>query len=139
MSNCIFCRITAGELPASKVYEDDRVVAFLDIRPINAGHLLVVPKAHFTELREMDEDTGAHLFRIAMRLERAIRQTELRCEGTNLLQNNGKSAMQEVMYVHLHIIPRFQGDQLRFSFRHLSPGRQELDQWALSIRQQLEG
>ncbi len=137
MSSCIFCRIIAGELPASKVYEDDQVIAFLDIRPINAGHLLVVPKVHFTELRDMDENTGAKLFRIAMRLERAIWETDLRCEGTNLLQNNGKAAMQEVMHVHLHIIPRFQGDQLRFSFRHLSPGREELDRWAQSIRQHL--
>lgn len=138
MSTCIFCQIIAGKLPASKVYEDDHVVAFLDLYPINQGHVLVVPKAHFGELHELDEETGARLFRVAMRIDRAIRQTNLRCEGTNLLQNNGAAAMQEIFHVHLHIIPRYRGDHLRFSFLHQRPSRAELDQVASDLRQHLE-
>lgn len=135
--DCIFCRIIDGRLPASKVYEDELVVAFMDLYPINPGHLLVVPKRHAAQLHELDEDTGAHLFRIAMRLERALRRTDVRCQGTNLLQNNGSVAMQEVFHVHVHVIPRYSGDSLRFSFRHLKPSRPELDDMAAHIREQL--
>lgn len=137
MSDCIFCRIIAGEIPSTKVYEDDLVLAIMDIQPINTGHVLVLPKKHFAHLHEMDEETGARLFRVAMRVERAIRETELICEGTNLLQNNGRPAMQEVFHVHLHVIPRYRGDGVKFKFPQEQTPREELEKAASMIRESL--
>lgn len=106
----------------------------MDIMPINPGHVLVAPRQHFGELSEMDEDTGAHLFRIAMRVEKALRASGLQCEGTNLLQNNGREAWQEVMHVHLHVIPRFSGDGVKVHFGQQQAPRAHLDQWAEKIK-----
>ena len=137
-SECIFCRIIEGSLPASIVYEDGQAVAFMDIMPINPGHILVVPKTHAPELSNLDEDTGAHLFRVAMRLEKALRASGLPCEGTNLLQNNGAEAWQEVMHVHLHIIPRFRGDGVKVHFGQEQAPRAHLDQWAEQVKAYLQ-
>lgn len=109
----------------------------MDIMPINPGHVLVVPRKHFGELSELDEDTGAHLFRIAMRVEKALRVSGLQCEGTNLLQNNGREAWQEVMHVHLHVIPRFKGDGVKVQFGQQQAARAHLDQWAEKIKARL--
>ncbi len=133
-SDCIFCRVIEGSLPSSIIYEDEQAVAFMDIMPINPGHVLVVPRKHFVELSELDEDTGAHLFRIAMRVEKALRASGLQCEGTNLLQNNGREAWQEVMHVHLHVIPRFKGDGVKVHFGQQQAPRAHLDQWAEKIK-----
>ncbi len=139
MADCIFCSIIAGESPASVVYEDEHVLAFMDIMPVNPGHVLVVPKKHCPTLGDLDEATGVHLFRAGMRIERAIRQADLRCEGTNLLQNNGRAAMQEVFHVHLHVIPRYRGDSLRFSYDRRSREPEELEQTAELLRRELAG
>ena len=136
-SDCIFCRIIEGSLPSSKVYEDEQAVAFMDIMPVNPGHVLVVPKKHVRELSELDEDTGAHLFRVAMRIEKALRASGLQCEGTNLLQNNGREAWQEVMHVHLHVIPRFRGDKVKVHFGQQQARREELGLWAGQIKARL--
>lgn len=137
--DCIFCKIIHRELPASIVYEDDIAMAFMDIRPINKGHVLVVPKAHYAYLHELDEVTGAHLFKIAMRIDRALRASDVRVEGTNILQNNGRVAFQEVFHVHLHIIPRLRGDQMRLVLRTVpTPKRSELDATAAEIARHLE-
>ncbi|MCO6489796.1 MAG: HIT family protein [Phaeodactylibacter sp.] len=133
-SDCIFCRVIEGSLPSSVVYEDEQVVAFMDIMPVNPGHVLVVPRKHCPELQGLDEETGAHLFRVAMRLERALRASGLPCEGTNLLQNNGAEAWQEVMHVHLHVIPRFRGDGVKAQFGQQQAPRADLDQWAEKIK-----
>jgi histidine triad (HIT) family protein len=137
MKNCTFCRIIEGELQSSKVYEDGHVVAFMDTMPVNPGHVLVVPKRHFKELNEMDETTGMHLFRAAMRIERAIREADIRCEGTHLLQNNGRAALQEVLHVHLHIIPRYKGDNMKMIFERRPRSRLELDELADKIIEKL--
>ncbi|MCB0548119.1 MAG: HIT family protein [Phaeodactylibacter sp.] len=137
-SDCIFCRIIEGSLPSSIVYEDEIALAFMDIMPINPGHVLVVPKKHFRELSEMDEGTGAHLFCVAMRVERALRASGLQCDGTNLLQNNGPDAWQEVMHVHLHVIPRFRGDEVKVHFGQKEASRAHLDSWAGKIKTSME-
>jgi histidine triad (HIT) family protein len=117
MEKCVFCEIAAGRLPASIVYEDNMVLAIMDLHPVNPGHVMVIPRRHFETLNDMDETTGMHLFQIAMRVEQALRNVEgIRCEGTNLLQNNGRVAGQDVFHSHLHIIPRFAGDAMRMSF-----------------------
>ena len=138
IDNCVFCKIIAGELPASVVYRDKLAIAFMDINPVTTGHLLVVPLEHFAHLSEMDEETGAHLFRVAMRTQEAIRRSGLRCEGINLFLADGEAAGQEVFHVHLHVFPRYEGDNFRIEADwSVKPERAELDQLAERIRDSL--
>ncbi|WP_028479191.1 HIT family protein [Nocardia sp. CNY236] len=115
MNDCAFCRIAAGEAPADKVYEDDALCAFLDIRPITRGHTLVIPKQHAAELEDLDPEVGAQVFRTGHRLALAIRRSSLRTDGANLVLNDGKAAFQTVPHVHLHVVPRRHGDTFRFA------------------------
>lgn len=114
MTDCVFCQIVAGRAPATKVYEDDTLCAFLDIRPIARGHTLVVPKEHATELEDLDPGVGAHMFRAGHRLALAVRRGGLAADGANLVLNDGTAAFQTVPHVHLHVIPRRHGDKFRF-------------------------
>jgi len=112
MSDCIFCKIIRGELPSFKIYEDERVIAFLDIRPVNAGHTLVVPKAHsqnIFDIKPEDWDAVAGLTRaLALAIEKG---TE--ADGVNIAMNNREHAGQVVQHPHVHVIPRFKGDGLK--------------------------
>lgn len=138
MADCIFCDIVAGKLPKSVVYEDELALAFMDILPINTGHVLVIPKQHFTYLSDMDEDTGAHLFRVAMRVQAAIRRSGVPCEGINLFLADGEAAFQEVFHVHLHVFPRYKGDSFRIEDDWSAhPTREELDEVAGKIREKI--
>ena len=139
--SCVFCEIVRGTAESSIVCADDAVVAFMDIQPVNEGHILVVPRAHAAQLSELDEETGAQLFRVAMRVSEAMRQSGVRCEGVNLFLADGEAAGQEVFHVHLHLIPRFRGDGFGFRFGPeygVLPGRARLDALALAVRQVLE-
>lgn len=132
-----FSRIIAGELPGSFVYRDDRVAAFLSIQQINDGHVLVVPITPAKSLAELDDDTAGHLFVVALRIAAAVRTSGLRCEAVNLFLADGQAAGQDVFHVHLHVIPRFEGDGFGFQlpehyFAH--PSREELDSHAGKIR-----
>ena len=137
MSACTFCRILAGELPASFVYRDERCAVFMDIRPVNPGHLLVVPVRHAAHLADIDAGAAAELMRVGHAAAAALRASGVRCEGVNLFLADGEAAMQEIFHVHLHVIPRFRGDGfgLRFSPEYYThrPSRTELDQVASSI------
>jgi diadenosine tetraphosphate (Ap4A) HIT family hydrolase len=140
MENCIFCKIIAGEAPASKVYEDELCMAFLDIQPITPGHVLVIPKEHAVGLGDLRLEVGGHLFTVAQAIAAAIRASELKCDGINLHLADGAIAGQDVFHVHLHVVPRFQGDG--FGFRRGSwekPDRAELDWIAAGIKNQLDG
>ena len=106
--NCIFCKIIAGEIPCHKLYEDDRVLSFLDIGPLSAGHALVIPKGHYETIDQVPAEDAAAMFRIVPGLSKAIMQAT-GAESWNLLQNNGRAAGQAVGHVHLHIIPRAVG------------------------------
>ena len=140
--NCVFCDIARGVAPASVVYSDRWVMAFMDIRPVNRGHLLIVPRAHAACLQELEEETGGWLLQVGMKLAGAIRGSNLKCEGVNLFLADGEAAGQEVFHVHLHVIPRFQGDGFGFRFApeyYRLPERIELDEAAAEIRRALEG
>lgn len=137
---CIFCDIIRGQSPASMVYADDQAVAFMDIQPVLAGHLLVIPRIHAASLAELDPDVGAHLFRVGMKLAAAMRRSALHCEGVNFFLADGVAAGQDVFHVHLHILPRFQGDGFGFRFPPGywdRPGRDTLDAQAAQIREAL--
>lgn len=131
---CPFCDIVAGRQPSSELYADDLVLAFLDIRPINAGHLLVVPRSHAGGLADLPEPAGSAMFTTAQRLAAALRGSGLPCEGVNLFLADGAVAGQEVDHVHLHVLPRFAGDGFRLSASFLAPDRADLDATAALIR-----
>jgi histidine triad (HIT) family protein len=109
MTDCLFCKIVAGEIASSKVYEDDTVLAFLDIHPVNMGHTLVIPKVHATNLYETEDSTLAHMMRIAKKLSIAIKSA-VNADGINIEMNNDPVAGQIIFHTHLHIVPRFSGD-----------------------------
>ena len=135
---CIFCEIVAGRADASVVYEDDNVLAFLDLFPVNEGHTLVIPKTHATYLEDMDGDAGRHVFGTAHRLAQAVRESGVRCEGVNLFMADGAVAGQEVFHVHMHVIPRFEGDGFGLRFGDKSQAdRDDLDRTAERIRSQV--
>jgi histidine triad (HIT) family protein len=133
---CAFCRIVEGDLPASVVASDEKTMAFMDVQPVNPGHVLVIPKNHACLLSELDEVTSMQVFRMATRVAQALRDSGLKCEGVNLFLADCESAGQEVPHVHLHVIPRFHGDGFRIQFGSQygqRPARTELDSVAARI------
>jgi histidine triad (HIT) family protein len=136
---CPFCDVVAGRLPASELYADDLVQAFLDIRPITTGHLLVVPRSHAAGLADLPEPTGRALFTTAQRMAAALRGSEVRCDGINFFLADGTVAGQEVEHVHLHVVPRFAGDGFQLSANFQSPDRADLDATAELIREAIDG
>ena len=140
MSDCIFCRILTGDAPGSFVHRDEHCAAFMDIQPVNPGHVLVVPVRHAPYLADLDPPTAGRLMQVAQRVAAALRASGLHCEGVNLFLADGEVAMQEVFHVHLHVIPRYQGDGfgLRFGPHYTKlPPRAALEQAASQIRDAL--
>lgn len=106
MADCIFCKIIAGEIPSYTIYEDDDFRVFLDVNPASKGHALIVPKVHYANLYDIDEEVVAKAMKLAKKL--AIRMTDvLGCDGFNILQNNNEAAGQTVFHFHIHLIPRY--------------------------------
>jgi histidine triad (HIT) family protein len=137
MSDCLFCGIVDGRIDATVVAQDERTLAFMDIRPITPGHLLVIPRRHGDRLAALDPEDGAQLFRVGQRAAAALYASSLRCEGVNLFLADGEVAGQEVFHVHLHVIPRFAGDGfgLRFPPDYEVVGREELERTAAAVRE----
>ncbi len=109
--SCVFCAIVAGEAPAIRIYEDDNYLAILDIRPFTRGHTLVIPKKHSVDLDDTPPETLAGMITIGQRIARAAKATEL-ADATNIGINDGRAAFQTVFHVHLHVLPRRNGDKL---------------------------
>lgn len=109
MIDCLFCKIITGEIPSTKVYEDDAVLAFLDIHPVNIGHTLIIPKAHHTNLYETPDTTLAHMMSVVKKLSIAVKNA-LSTDGINIEMNNDSIAGQIIFHAHIHIVPRFKGD-----------------------------
>ncbi len=106
MADCIFCKIVAGEIPSYTIYEDEDFKVFLDVNPASKGHALIVPKTHYADIYEIDEEIAAKAMKLAKRL--ATKMTNiLKCDGFNLLQNNSEAAGQTVFHFHMHLIPRY--------------------------------
>ncbi len=136
MDDCIFCAIVAGRAPASVVHADERCTAFMDIQPVNPGHVLVVPNRHAAFLADLDPEDGARMFRVAQQAAGGLRASGLRCEAVNLFLADGEAAGQDVFHVHIHVIPRYRSDGfgLRFSPAYgTRPPRAELDRIAQQI------
>ncbi len=108
---CIFCNIINGEIPCYKVYEDEKIFAFLDIHPVNEGHTLVIPKKHAVNIYDIEESEIAEMVKIGKKLALKIREAT-KAEGMNMHMNNEKAGGQAVFHAHIHLIPRYEGDGL---------------------------
>ena len=110
-TSCLFCRIVAGDLPSTRIHEDDRAIAIMDIHPATRGHALVIPRAHAADISEMADDDLAHCALVARDIAaRAV--SGLGADGVTIMQSNGAAAWQTVFHYHLHVIPRYDGDPL---------------------------
>lgn len=107
--NCIFCKIAAGIIPSATVYEDDDFRAILDIAPAHKGHVIILPKVHADNLFSLPDEVASKLLPVAKKVAAAVKRTT-GCDGVNLLQNNGTAAGQSVFHLHVHVVPRFEGD-----------------------------
>jgi histidine triad (HIT) family protein len=112
MTECIFCKIISGEIPATIVHLDESTFAFLDINPANKGHILVLPRKHYENLNDIPTNEVWHLFEVVQKISKAI-EKGLKAEGYNILMNNKKPAGQLVNHAHIHVIPRFKGDEMQ--------------------------
>lgn len=140
MSDCVFCDILRGESPASLTYQDDTVVAFMDVQPITHGHMLVVPREHAVLMSELDERAAARTFRVARKLAGVVRTT-LGASGVNLFVADGEIAFQDVPHFHVHVIPRYPKDGFGLTFPQTydqPPPRAQLDAVASAIRSAAE-
>lgn len=134
--HCVFCKIIAGEIPAAKVYEDEKVLAFLDIAPFNFGHTLVIPKAHFHGVSDLSDDYRDALFAAAAKIAPAVMRAT-GALGFNLLMNNGQVAGQEVPHAHLHIIPRFVDDKVLLGASQKQYQGSELSEMQAKIQEKI--
>jgi len=116
MSECAFCKIIDGTYTSSKVYEDDSLLAFMDIQPVNTGHVLIIPKKHIELIADLDDETSSKMFTLAKKINMAMRKSGIKPEGINYFLADGKAAGQEVFHTHLHIIPRFINDGFGLKF-----------------------
>ena len=107
MSDCIFCKIAAGEIPSATIYEDDDFRVILDMGPATRGHALILPKKHFADVTEISGETAAKVLPLAAKIGTAMKKS-LGCAGFNLVQNNGTAAGQTVFHFHVHVIPRYE-------------------------------
>jgi len=131
-TDCIFCKIARGEIPATKVVEDDRVLAFMDINPISQGHLLIIPKTHYELIMDMPADLVSHIYSQVPELARALVDVT-EAQGVNVLQNNGPCSGQVIPHVHIHLIPRWPADGLGFRWPAKSADLDELQKLAQAI------
>lgn len=134
--DCILCGLVAGRLERSLIHENARVMVFMDIQPVVRGHMLVVPRAHAPYLADLDPADGSAVFEAGRLAAAALRSSGLRCEGVNLFLADGDAAGQEIFHVHLHVIPRYEGDGfgLRFPPDYSVRPRPELDAAAEAIK-----
>ena len=109
--NCIFCKIAAGDIPSATLYEDDDFRVILDLGPASKGHALILPKEHFANLYELDDEIASKVFVLAKKMITKLTDV-LGCDGYNIVQNNGTAAGQTVFHFHMHLIPRYEGDKV---------------------------
>ncbi|QNK88884.1 HIT family protein [Sporosarcina sp. resist] len=140
MTECIFCKIIEGTIPSVKVYEDEHVLAFMDIVPVTKGHVLLIPKTHRENIYDLTAEEAAQLFSVVPKIANAIKD-EFKPAGMNLLQNNGAYAGQAVFHSHLHLIPRYDetdGFQLTFETKESETSMGRIQEVAAGIRMKLQ-
>ena len=134
--DCIFCKIANNEIPSATIYENSDFRVILDIAPASVGHALIITKEHYNDIYDMDADTAAKLFSLGTAVARALKD-QLQCDGLNIIQNNGEAAGQTVRHFHMHLIPRYIGDQVNFSWDPKESDSIELAELAKLIRKRI--
>ena len=130
--NCIFCRIVRKEIPASIVYEDSKVIAFMDIRPLSDGHTLVIPKKHYDTVYEIPDNQNASIHKAVKRVAIAVKKATA-ADGITIIQQNEKAAGQEIPHMHVHVIPRYVGQNLARSSDIPLASRNKLAHFSMRI------
>ena len=126
-NNCIFCKIAAGEIPSKTIYEDDMFRVILDLNPATKGHGLILPKNHYANLYELPEETAGEVMKLAKKMA-GVMTDKLKCDGFNLVQNNGEQAGQTVFHFHMHMIPRYQADGQKIGWKPQDATQEELEE-----------
>lgn len=134
--NCIFCKIAAGEIPSKTIYEDVCFRVVMDLGAASEGHALILPKSHYKNLMELDDNTAKGILPVAKKVAQAMMKS-LHCDGLNLVQNNGEAAGQTVMHFHMHMIPRYAGKEEVIGWKPGNPTADELESTAARIRAEL--
>ncbi len=135
-ADCVFCRIVRKEAPATTIYEDDEVLVFLDIRPLNEGHTLVIPKKHYEAVYDMPEDLVSHIYKLVKQMAVAVKAAT-EADGITIIQQNGHAAGQEIFHMHVHVVPRYAGQKLPHFHDLPNASREKLEQAAERIKSQL--
>ena len=133
--SCIFCKIVRKQAPSSIIYEDEAVMVFLDIRPLNMGHTLVIPKAHYVDIFDIPEKELSQMHKAAKLVSSAIKKATA-ADGISIIQQNGKAAGQDIFHIHVHVVPRFEGQKLPPFSELKEVERAKLDAMAKKIKQQ---
>ncbi|MGA2681544.1 MAG: HIT family protein [Candidatus Bathyarchaeia archaeon] len=134
--SCVFCKIVRKQLPASIIYEDQDVMVFLDIRPLNMGHTLVIPKAHFVDIFDIPDKLLTQIQIVAKKISLPIKQAT-EADGISVIQQNGRAAGQEIFHFHTHVVPRFKGQKLPRYGELKEVERHKLDKMADKIKEKL--
>ncbi len=125
-NNCIFCKIANGEIPSKTLYEDEEFRVILDLGPATKGHALILPKSHYKNLYELPEETAGNVMKLAKKMATTMTQ-KLGCDGFNIVQNNNEVAGQTVFHFHMHLIPRYEDDNQRITWKPMEPTQDELE------------
>jgi histidine triad (HIT) family protein len=134
--SCIFCKIVHRQTPSSIIYEDEAIMVFLDIRPLNMGHTLVIPKAHYVDIFDIPENVLSQMYKVAKLVSSAVKKTT-NADGISIIQQNGKAAGQDIFHIHVHVVPRFEGQKLPPFSELKEVERAKLDATAKEMRQRL--
>ena len=135
-ANCIFCKIIGGEIPSNTIYEDDEFKVILDASPASKGHALILPKEHYADIYEIDEKTAGHAMQLAKKLAKHMTDV-LKCDGFNIVQNNHEIAGQTVLHFHMHLIPRYKGDQVGITWHPGELSDAYKEEILLKVKEQL--
>jgi histidine triad (HIT) family protein len=133
VTECVFCKLVAGQIPASRVHEDEHTLAFMDLGQVNPGHVLVAVKRHAENLYALDETQAAAVARACLRVGRAIRHA-FAPPGLSVYQANGRPAGQTVLHYHVHLVPRLEGDGMALAWPAKNPPRERLEEYAAKLR-----
>ena len=134
--SCIFCKIVKKQAPANIIYEDETVMVFLDIRPLNIGHTLVIPKKHYVDIFDIPENQLSQVHKVAKRVSVAVKKAT-NADGISIIQQNGKAAAQDIFHLHVHVVPRFEGQKLPSFSALREVERGKLEVMAKKIKHQL--
>ena len=135
-ANCIFCKIANGEIPAATLYEDENFRVILDLGPASKGHALILPKSHAANIYELSDEMAAKAMILAKKMATAMTEA-LKCDGFNIVQNNGECAGQTVFHFHMHLIPRYKGDQVGITWHPGELSDADKEEILLKVKEQL--